>query len=108
MTIHKCRDNTWRVKKDGDVQCLLCSHVCEIKNGDIGKCKIRRNINGFLYLDNYGFIVADTVDTLKERPIHQFRNKTSLTVGLSGCSNKCSSYAASQFCSNRDVLQIGV
>jgi len=39
---------------DKKVICLTCSHYCTIAQGETGKCGIRKNQDGELYLLVYG------------------------------------------------------
>lgn len=82
------------------VKCHLCPHDCKIVEGKFGKCKVRKNTNGNLVLNNYGQVVAKFIDSLKKRPIiHYFGSDKSLSIGLSGCSATC------PFCQNYEISQ---
>lgn len=39
---------------DNKVMCLTCNHYCPINPGETGKCGIRKNQDGELYLLVYG------------------------------------------------------
>ncbi|HNV71020.1 MAG TPA: hypothetical protein PKO06_15060, partial [Candidatus Ozemobacteraceae bacterium] len=39
---------------DGKVRCGVCPRRCQIAPGQVGFCKVRKNIDGTLYTQNYG------------------------------------------------------
>ena len=94
-----CDERFWMREKKG-VKCMLCPNFCLLKDGMVGKCKVRQNINNKLYLINYGCVISSRFDDLSNRPIYKYKkNNKSLTIGLSGCNNTC------PFCQNYMISQ---
>lgn len=90
-------------KKIGDkkVQCNLCAFNCILKEGDVGVCKVRKNIKGELYSLNYDKIAAFNADPIEKKPLyHILPSSTSLSIATMGCNFKC------QFCQNYTLSQV--
>lgn len=80
------------------VQCQLCPHSCGIKEGARGKCRVRRNVEGTLYAENYGQIAAIAMDPVEKKPLyHYYPGKYILSIGTTGCNFSCS------FCQNYQI-----
>jgi pyruvate formate lyase activating enzyme len=90
-----------RLKKQY-VQCTACEHFCAIEPGGMGKCGIRRNYDGALYLLVYGEAAALHVDPIEKKPLFHFLPTQSiLSLGTVGCNFQC------QFCQNWQISQAG-
>ena len=86
---------------ENTVHCVLCPHNCLIKEDDLGKCNVRRNIDGQLFTLNFGEITSISMDPIEKKPLHFYKPGTSiLSVGSFGCNLKCS------FCQNYSIAQI--
>ncbi len=82
------------------VRCNLCNHRCIIKNQDVGKCCVRKNINGVLYSMVYRKLIAENSDPIEKKPLFHFLPGTnSLSIATMGCNFKCF------FCQNFDISQ---
>ena len=82
------------------VQCRICEHFCAIRPGEVGKCGVRRNIDGTLALVVYGQAVAVHVDPVEKKPLFHFMpGDDVLSVGTYGCNFRCS------FCQNWRMSQ---
>lgn len=82
------------------VQCQLCPHFCAIKEGTIGKCKVRKNINGVLYSLSYGKPVSINLDPITKKPLYHFLPQTlTFSIGMAGCNLSC------QWCQNWEISQ---
>lgn len=80
------------------VQCNLCPHRCGIKEGGRGKCRVRRNVDGTLYAENYGQVAAIAMDPMEKKPLYHFYpGKYILSIGTIGCNFSCS------FCQNYHI-----
>ena len=91
----ECFPTSWTYDKEKDhVFCYLCSFHCKIKNGESGRCQIRKNIDNSLFVSNYGEMSLCIIDELKDRDISLLENEKSLTIGTYGCGNLC------PFCEN--------
>ncbi|KAK8807400.1 hypothetical protein WA158_004159 [Blastocystis sp. Blastoise] len=83
-----------------DVTCTCCNWRCTIPEGDHGKCGVRYNKDGKLYLSVYGYPCALHVDPVEKKPLHHFLPNTDIfSVGTIGCNFKCT------FCQNWDISQ---
>lgn len=90
----------YRELEGGKVQCQLCPHFCVIKEGEVGKCRSRKNFNGSLYSLVYGKPCAISVDKIEKKPLFHFLpGSETLSVGTTGCNLKCS------FCQNWQTSQ---
>jgi pyruvate formate lyase activating enzyme len=54
------------------VQCLACNHYCVISPDDTGKCGIRQNQKGELYLLVYGKALGMNIDPIEKKPLYHF------------------------------------
>ncbi len=85
----------------GKVQCNLCSHRCEIKNGRRGICNVRENRGGTLETLVYGRLIAQHIDPIEKKPLfHLYPGSQSYSVATVGCNFKC------RFCQNADIAQM--
>lgn len=90
-------------KEKQKVQCLLCPHYCLLKNGEQGKCLVRKNINGDLLSENYERICSVSIDPIEKKPLYHFYpGKDILSIGSVGCNLKC------KFCQNYQISQTDV
>ncbi|RKD34152.1 AmmeMemoRadiSam system radical SAM enzyme [Thermohalobacter berrensis] len=80
------------------VKCYLCPHGCNIREGNIGICRVRKNDNGKLYTLNYGQITSYAYDPIEKKPLYHFYpGKNIFSIGSFGCNLKCS------FCQNWQI-----
>lgn len=83
------------------LQCQNCSHFCEIKEGRVGICGIRRNLKGKLYLLAYGKAIAVNIDPIEKKPLFHFLpGTTAYSFGTLGCNFRCGN------CQNYDISQM--
>ncbi len=86
--------------KGDTVQCRVCEHFCVLEPGDWGKCGVRVNQEGQLYLAVYGNAVAAHVDPIEKKPLFHFLPGTdALSIGTYGCNMKC------RWCQNWQLSQ---
>ncbi len=86
--------------KNEIVQCQLCPHFCAIKDTDIGKCRVRKNINGKLYSLSYGKPVSINLDPITKKPLYYYLPNTfTFSIGMAGCNLSC------LFCQNWNLSQ---
>lgn len=80
--------------------CSLCPHNCDLNGDSVGKCLVRKNINGHIELTHYGRVSLIAVEPIEKRPLyHFFPGSKFLSVGFYGCSFSCS------FCQNFKASQ---
>jgi len=92
----------WMSKKlkNGNVQCLACSHLCRISEGHKGICGVRKNVGGDLDLLVYGRAAAVNIDPIEKKPLFHFYPGTPVfSFGTMGCNFRC------DFCQNWDISQ---
>ncbi|WP_188595591.1 AmmeMemoRadiSam system radical SAM enzyme [Thermocladium modestius] len=84
----------------GVVQCTACPRRCKVSPGLWGACGIRWNIDGKLYLMNYGRIIAAHIDPIEKKPLFHFNPGSAVfSIATTGCSWFC------QYCQNSDISQ---
>ncbi|MGI6084321.1 MAG: AmmeMemoRadiSam system radical SAM enzyme [Acetivibrionales bacterium] len=85
-------------QEDGYVRCLLCPHNCHIKNNKEGICRVRANIDGNLYTENYGQISSLALDPIEKKPLFRYSPGSKiLSAGSYGCNFSC------PFCQNYSI-----
>ncbi len=88
-------------KEDKKVECNLCAHKCIIKDSKFGLCNVRQNIDGRLYSQVYGELIANSVDPIEKKPLYHFLpGSNSYSIATSGCNFRCS------FCQNWQISQV--
>lgn len=82
------------------VRCELCPWFCELKPGQTGNCKVRKNENGILTSLVFNCISALALDPIEKKPLFHFLPGAQiLSVGSVGCNLHCS------FCQNHHISQ---
>ncbi len=85
---------------DGTVECQLCPHHCRIANGRAGCCRSRRNHDGVLVSEVYGYPCALAIDPIEKKPLYHFHpGTTCLSIACTGCNFHCLN------CQNHDISQ---
>jgi pyruvate formate lyase activating enzyme len=85
----------------GVAQCRVCEHFCAVKPGEMGKCCVRQNVDGTLYLLVYGEAIAVHVDPIEKKPLFHFMpGQQILSIGTYGCNFRCA------FCQNWQMSQV--
>lgn len=85
---------------DKIVGCLACNHYCVIAPDATGKCGIRQNQDGELYLLIYGKVLGLNIDPIEKKPLYHFFPWTRIfSIGTAGCNFTC------LFCQNRKMSQ---
>ena len=86
---------------NGKIRCLLCNHMCTIKDGARGICGVRENHEGKLYSLVYGKCVAAGIDPIEKKPLFHFYPGTkAYSVATVGCNFRCLN------CQNWDISQM--
>lgn len=84
---------------NNDVYCSLCPHYCKISDGDVGRCRVRKNIDGTLYTLNYGMVTSYAYDPIEKKPLYHFYPGSYIfSVGSFGCNLGC------DFCQNWEIV----
>ncbi len=83
--------NAYYWKKEGKyIRCLLCPHVCLLKNGETGICRTRININGELISTAWNNLCAANSDPVEKKPLFHFipAHRT-YSIATKGCNLRC-------------------
>jgi len=90
----------WKKLDDKAVRCELCPHRCIIKEGGVGVCGVRKNIEGELYTLVWPKAVAANVDPIEKKPFfHVLPGTLAYSIATVGCNFRC------RFCQNSDISQ---
>lgn len=84
----------------GLVHCLLCPNSCRLPEGQIGMCRVRKNVGGKLYALSYGQLAAVHVDPIEKKPFfHVLPGGKAFSLATPGCNMRC------LFCQNWEISQ---
>jgi len=76
--------------EDNAVRCYACGHLCLIRDGRRGICKVRFNQGGKLFVP-WGYVAALQADPIEKKPFnHILPGSDALTFGMLGCDFHCS------------------
>jgi len=91
----------WQALDDRQVRCGLCNFKCKISEGELGRCRVRRNIEGALYSLNYHQVCSTAIDPIEKKPLFHFQpGSRSLSIATPGCNFQCN------FCQNWQISQL--
>ncbi len=86
--------------KHNFVKCELCPNYCVLKDGEVGLCRVRKNIGGKLYSLVYNQPVTIHIDPIEKKPLfHFYPNSYALSIATVGCNLRCI------FCQNWEISQ---
>lgn len=78
-------------------------HHCRLKEGQTGRCRIRKNEGGRNIPVNYGLITSLALDPVEKKPLKCFfPGSKILSAGSFGCNLSCS------FCQNDAIAAVGI
>ncbi len=87
--------------EDNAVQCHLCAHRCQIKEGSRGICRVRENREGKLFSLVYGNLISKNVDPIEKKPLyHFFPGSRAFSIATPGCNFRCA------WCQNWQISQM--
>ncbi len=90
----------WEKRESQSVQCRLCHWSCVIKVGELGRCHVRKNINGVLYSLNYDKLCTANDDPIEKKPLFHFLpGSRTFSISAPGCNFQC------VFCQNWQISQ---
>jgi len=93
----------WTKLENNKVRCELCPFRCVLKDGQVGVCKVRKNIGGKLYALNYGKVSSIAVDPIEKKPLFHFHpGSPVLSLSTVGCNMHC------KHCQNWEISQVGI
>ena len=78
--------------------CQVCMHHCALEPGQTGLCGARKNEDGEIICNNYGWITALVPDPIEKKPLRDYYpGSMVLSVGSYGCNLRC------PFCQNHEI-----
>ena len=90
------------MKMRTEVICRTCMHHCRLKEGQTGRCRARKNIEGKVVCANYGRLTSMALDPIEKKPLKRFHpGSRILSVGSYGCNLSC------PFCQNHQISMAG-
>ena len=90
----------WEPAGDKKVRCSLCGWRCLIADGKLGRCCVRKDIEGVLYSLNYDKVCAAGADPIEKKPLFHFQpGSSSFSIACVGCNFRC------EFCQNWQISQ---
>ena len=93
----------WDAGEDKKVRCKLCNWRCVIGEGKLGRCAVRRNIDGVLYSLNYDKVCSANPDPIEKKPLFHFQpGSRSFSIATMGCNFQC------EFCQNWQISQAAI
>ncbi len=102
-------DKLWKWSKEAiyyintpkGLKCKLCPQHCEIKEGKVGDCRTRENIDGKLYTLVYGNPCAVHIDPIEKKPLNHFLPQSlAYSIATAGCNLACLN------CQNYTISQV--
>lgn len=80
--------------------CDLCPRYCILKDGTVGFCNARKNVDGKIISLNYGKLLSLFLDPIEKKPLFYYKpGSMILSVGTFGCNMNC------QFCQNYEIAR---
>jgi len=93
----------WDTEDSKKVRCRLCNWRCVIGEGKLGRCCVRKNIDGVLYSLTYDKVISANPDPIEKKPLFHFQPGTrSFSIATMGCNFQC------QFCQNWQISQAAI
>lgn len=89
-----------RFVDEGKVQCCICPHFCCLSQYQIGRCKVRVNIDGEISSINYSHLSNISIEPIEKKPfLHILKGTKTLSIGSWGCNLDC------KFCESTCISQ---
>lgn len=80
------------------VMCNLCARRCVIAEGELGFCRVRKNIGGKLFTLVYGLAALNFVDLIEKKSLFHYNPGSSVySICTAGCNFRC------KFCINWEI-----
>jgi len=84
------------------VQCILCPEYCMLKDGEVGRCRVRLNKKRKLYSTVYGQPCSLALHPIEQGPIfHAYPGIRCFAIATAGCNLRC------KYCQNWQMSQFG-
>jgi pyruvate formate lyase activating enzyme len=93
----------WEAREGKKVRCKLCNWRCLIDEDKLGRCCVRKNIEGVLYSLSYDKVCSANPDPIEKKPLFHFQPGTSsFSIATMGCNFRC------EFCQNWQISQAAI
>jgi pyruvate formate lyase activating enzyme len=80
------------------VVCNLCARRCKVAEGELGFCRVRKNVDGKLFTLVYGLAALNFVDLIEKKSLFHFYPGSSVySICTDGCNFRC------KFCINWQI-----
>jgi pyruvate formate lyase activating enzyme len=90
---------------DHKVGCHLCGRRCQIPDGKLGYCQVRKNEKGTLYSLVYGKACSANPDPIEKKPLWHFHpGSLVMSVATVGCNFRCFFCQNFQISHERDIV----
>jgi pyruvate formate lyase activating enzyme len=90
----------WARVDEERIRCELCPHACVLREGQVGRCRVRGAQDGELKSLGYGVLSSAAVDPIEKKPLYHFCPGADIfSIGGWGCNLACT------FCQNWTISQ---
>lgn len=90
-----------KIGNTGRVACGLCPHACVLDEGEVGRCRVRANVEGKLRSLVYARPITMHLDPIEKKPFFHFHPKEkTLSIATAGCNMRCRN------CQNWQISQL--
>ena len=84
------------------ILCDVCPKFCRLREGQVGFCRARANVNGSIIPINFGECTSLALDPIEKKPLMRFHpGSYILSYGSFGCNLRCS------YCQNHEISMAG-
>ncbi len=78
-----------RTLEGGSLICTACGHLCKLKSGQRGICKVRYNDEGTLRVP-FNYVAGLQNDPIEKKPFfHALPGSLAMSFGMLGCDFRC-------------------
>lgn len=86
---------------NGKVQCEICPRNCKLGLNQRGFCQVRKNVDGLIVLESFGYNTGLAIDPVEKKPLYHFYPASNvLSFGTLGCNMGC------LFCQNWHITKV--
>lgn len=90
-----------KIPATGEVICRLCPHKCILREGEMGDCRVRANVDGKLRTLVHERPITMHLDPIEKKPFFHFLpTKKTLSIATAGCNLRCRN------CQNWQISQL--
>ncbi len=87
--------------ENNTLRCEICPRMCHLKEGQVGYCNTRKNINSNIELIMFAKCASIALDPIEKKPLYHFLPASNiLSFGTLGCNMGC------LFCQNWNITKV--